>query len=239
MEDHYWWGRGRMRRTKYFCILFLIAVWTTRSFGGQLTYDSLPECKAPDRKEPGVIYRLPDKSHQTILGFTLLQNSLADVEKKFPGTLRVPIEGFTHGTSVCISAAQANDPTKVLFVKIPVADLHGIVLLAGESSVRAPGKCIPSVEVRRDMRTPGGVRLGLEKAEVIQLLGKPSTQSDNLLLYQFEILKKFSKESFEQYMAENKDADPRTLYSLTRTDMKMKFVKNRLVSYSVSTTDTF
>jgi predicted CopG family antitoxin len=228
-----------MKRAKCLCGLFVITIWIGVSFASDVDYGSLPELKEPDRKESGVIYRLLEKSHQTILGFTLIKNSLSDVEKKFRETQKVPIKGFTHGTSVCISAAQANDLTKALFVRIPVADLHGFVLLAGESTVKAPGRCIPSAEVHMGTKTPGGIRLGMGKEEVVKLLGRPSTQGDNLLLYRFEILKKFSRESFEQYTAENKDADPKTLYSEVRTDIKIEFVKNRLVLYSVSTTDTF
>lgn len=228
-----------MKRAKCLYGLFVIAIWTGVSFASEVDYDFLPELKAPDRKGSGVMYRLLEKSHQTILGFTLIKNSLSDVENKFRGTQKVPIEGYTHGTSVCISAAQADDLTKVLFIRIPVADLHGFVLLAGESRVKAPGRCIPSAEVHIATKTPGGIRLGMGKEEVVKLLGKPSSQSDNLLLYRFEILKKFSKESFEQYTTENKDADPKTLYSEVRTDIKIEFVKNRVVSYSVSTTDTF
>ena len=228
-----------MKRAKCLCGLFVITIWTGVSFASGMDYGSLPDLKASDRKKPGIIYRFLEKSHQAILGFTLINNSLSDVDKKFPGTEKGPMEGFTHGTSVCISAAQADDLTKVLFVRIPVADLHGFVLLAGESTIKAPGRCIPSAEVHMGTKTSGGIRLGMGREEVVKLLGKPSTQSDNLLLYRFEILKKFSKESFEQYTTENKDADPKTLYSEVRTDIKIEFVKNRLVSYSVSTTDTF
>lgn len=229
-----------MKQLRYLCGLIVAASWVVSAVAGDVTYESLPELKAPTQKKPGVTYALLEKSHQTILGFTLLQNSFSEVAKRFGTSAPTPIADFTSGKAVCISSAQSGDPTKLLFVHIPVADLHGFVLLSKGSKIKTPAKCTPSTEVRKDLTTQGGIRLGMKRDEVIKAFGKPMRQTAGTLQYRFQIQKKFSpKEWFEEFRAQNKGADPKSLYTDVRTDVKAEFVNNSLVSYTVSTTDTY
>jgi hypothetical protein len=221
------------------CFAASAVLLASLSYGVQVSYESLPKFKAPDKRKEGVQYCLLDDTHQTILGFTPLRDSLSDVKKRFKGAVEIRVDGYHHGRAVCISSTNKNDGTKVLFVKIPVADLYGIVLLSDEATIHSQNQCIPSAEVNRSIQTLSGIRLGMTKAEVVNIIGEPSTRDNNEFQYRFEIMKIFEKEWFEQYGRENKGEDPGSLYSSVRSDIKIEFLNDRLVSYSVSTTDTF
>jgi len=229
-----------MKNHRYPCGLLVCAIWVISAAASEATYESLPTLKVPNQKEPVVTYRLLEKSHQTILGVTLRQNSLADVTKRFNALGPSPIAGFTHGKGICIASAQAGDPTKLLFIAIPVADLHGFVLFSSGSKIRPPEKCAPATALRKEVATPSGIRLGMSRGQIEKVFGKPAQQSAGDLQYQFEILKKFTpKEWFDEFRARNKSAVAEDLYTVVRSDVQMEMVNDRLVSYAVSTTDTY
>lgn len=221
-------------------ILIVVIIMSVNVHASDVSYDSLPQLKVPAKKNPGVTYRLLEKSHQTILGLEILKNSLSDVAKHFGNTTQAPMEGFTHGEGICISSSRSNDQTKIVFVKIPVADLHGFVLFTGKSSIKPPNHCKPSEAVHKDIATLSGIRLGMTKEEMMKIFGKPYSKTNNNLQYRFEIRRKFRpREWFEKYRAENKDADPEDLYTYVRTDLKIEFRDDKIVAYTVSTTDTY
>ncbi len=102
---------------------------------------------------------------------------------------------------VCYESAEASDGAKLIFEQGECA--QGFYLIRDGEPFVGSDRCVPSALVTRKLRTPTGLGIGLTRAEVVKVLGRPSGRKGDSLIYSYRIKMKKTKEQIE---AEHHDA---------------------------------
>lgn len=127
----------------------------------------------------------PDlSSHLGLLGFTLGKSTLADVRNKLgasnPGACSTEVEA----SKVVCYVSGGPDKTRVLFASGFAggwSSLDGFKVTSQSLPADCHLHCKVTQEIGREIRTTGGLRLGLTRDELVALLGDPTeTKGDRL-----------------------------------------------------------
>jgi hypothetical protein len=197
---------------------------------------AFPQARGQRSSQPNV------SSHLSLLGFRLEKSTVADVQDKL-GTAK--IGHCSHGVepiSYIGYVSQSPDKTKILFESNrfdPPFELSGFRVVAGN---RSTSPC--QIEYRTnatfgsDVRTGGGLKLGLTKAELLALLGSPSKVSGNRLTFESWSKRPMTKAEIDQETQTFKsrvtspDWDVHDLIKVVLNDTKVvDFEVQRTVTY--------
>jgi len=127
------------------------------------------------------------KDHKTILGLTIDENSFADVEKRF-GSINVvrPEPGCAScGEEACYRSIDGK--MAIFFHRYTSWDFLGFDVTSLKHKV-AKDYCAPTKLVTVNTSTVSGLRLGLNRKEVVALLGKPLHESQYIYQYDYHKL---------------------------------------------------
>lgn len=135
-----------------------------------------------------------------IMGFTLGKSTLADVQAKLgKSAVRKCSYEEEASSEVCYVSA-ARDQTKVVFeagFSGGWKELDGYKVIAGSVRQRCYRQCPRAAQVTRDLRTEGGLRLGMVREQLIALLGAPKQVRRNKLTFQWQSRRAMTKEQIE------------------------------------------
>jgi hypothetical protein len=128
--------------------------------------------------------------HLSLMGFRLGKNTIADVQAKLGnGSVgRCPDEEGGNNDVCYVSVGP--DRTAVVFESsdfegsTPFVD--GFKVIAGSRSLNCKLQCLTSKAFGSNVATDGGLKLGLGRTEVLNLLGAPVRESGNSLSFEWQ-----------------------------------------------------
>lgn len=142
-------------------------------------------------------------SHLTILGITVLQHSLREVQAKL-GPARI-FTDYDEGHSVrrvCYTSSNESDGTTVVFESGPLGTRESVTwigLLSGDVEFAKRSMCRHSRLVSREISTQSGLKLGLGRNQVTSILGEPIEVAEARLSFKYLGRRPMTKQEFERF----------------------------------------
>jgi hypothetical protein len=140
------------------------------------------------------------------------------------------------------SSACFNNPEETLFLVFSTGYLHDFkTLYALSLSTQKPESlpCTSSEQVQISLKTPGGIGLQCAKECILEKLGKPWSEKENELNWEYQTYEKFNKPKITYMEAGPTDARYRLKQTTVGTyrygTITVSFRKNRPVKILVST----
>jgi hypothetical protein len=155
-----------------------------------------------NEKEPGLPVELVEKNFD-IKNFNILGLSLDtlgfDQVRVTLGKAKIVDRGdASYGRSqVCYVSGHGSEPVHLIF-EGGEGMSSSFYLFRGGPDWKGSNLCVKSDRVSVDLTTGTGLRLGLSRAEVETILGKPDSLSGDRVAYCREFQRKATKEEFER-----------------------------------------
>lgn len=173
-------------------ILFLLLI-TANASPSQTNREDEPYCD--ERSTPKV--EITD-SDATILGLTIGRASLKDVQAKL---------GSTEERDLSVCYVSPIDGTVLVFYSGVMAsgwkNITRFDLWSREAAFPHTSQCTSSNSVSRSLRTQSGIRLGLTKADLEQILGKPTKRGSKSDRYNFLCRRKMTEDEIKGFKTAN------------------------------------
>lgn len=174
-----------------FALVLTSSVGTLASNLKKTTATSGIEVKLSNGSSVSGVQLIPKKrdfSTLSLIGLVVGESSLKDAQEKFKGGTLFHDGPKDSGSSVL--CYQGPDQSMVSFESIGQSALQkGIITLLAVSGpkvgYRYKKQCSPADSMRASLTGGSQIRLGLSLAEVKRRIGKPSQESENLLLYAY------------------------------------------------------
>lgn len=182
MESRPFKDSGAMR----YLMLVVVALlsFTLSSSGAQGKHAFIVATKATELVHAGEM----DEAHLTLLGFTLGKHTVQNVE----GLLGKPKEYVgvdQHGKDVCYVSESKGDNTRVIFGTGMMGDWEDLLnfqLIAGHVNFKESKKCKRSPLVSKNVATASGLKLGMSQELVKTILGSPTKENKERLLFEYD-----------------------------------------------------
>ena len=178
------------------------------------------------------------KTNFQVLGITLGENMLSSAARKL-GRVTIVERGdaSTGRSQACYTSAGAEDKVHLIFEEGEVE--YTFFLFAGGPTWEGANYCLASKAISRSVATASGLRLGQSPAEVIAILGKPTNQRKNVLVYSFSVRKKASPQDLKEARERNPDMSEKEIqehygYYDLGTGVVAKFADSKLIYLAVS-----
>jgi hypothetical protein len=146
-------------------------------------------------------------------------------------------DASTGRRQVCYSSPGIQDKVHLIFERGEVE--YTFYLFSGGPNWEGSDRCVNSKAISTSLVTASGLRLGLTPAQVIAILGKPTKQRENELVYSFSIRKKTSPQDLKEARERNPEMSEKDFqenfghYDLG-TGIDAKFVASKLTYLAVS-----
>jgi hypothetical protein len=145
----------------------------------------------------------PDVSpHSSLLGFELEKSTFADVQDRLGAAKIGQCSHEVEPISYIGYVSQSPDKTKILFESNrfdPPFELSGFRVVAGNMSTSTCQiQYQTSAPFDSEVKTGGGLKLGLTKAELRALLGSPSKVSGSQLTFEWWSKRSMTKAEIDQ-----------------------------------------
>jgi hypothetical protein len=140
-------------------------------------------------------------SDATILGLAIGRASLKDVQAKL-GNANVTRVSRDEESDISVCYVSPIDGTVLVFYSGAMGgwkDITWFALWSREATFPHASQCTPSKLVSQGLRTPSGVRLGLTKADLERILGKPKERGTKSLKYSYLCRKKMTEEEITRF----------------------------------------
>jgi len=141
-------------------------------------------------------------SHLKLLSFTLEESTLADVESRLgsssPGACSQEADA---SKMICYVSGGANK-TSVTFESGPSGGwsvLDGFKVASSKIGSPCKLQCSRTDAIGSEIQTGGGLRLGLTKAKLLSLLGRPSKISGNRYTFEWSSKRRMSKADIAKF----------------------------------------
>jgi hypothetical protein len=136
--------------------------------------------------------------HLTIMGFRLGKSTIAGVQARLGASTvgRCPdLEGAYY--EICYVSPGSDKTTAVFEASVSGGGtrVDGFRVIAGSRNTNCRLQCTNSRVIRSTIETAGGLKLGLNRAEVLNLLGTPQQTTDDKLSFQWQSKVRVSQES--------------------------------------------
>jgi len=175
-------------------------------------------------------------SHLVILGVKLGAINQQTVESKL-GVTKGYLNNAGHHVllMICYGSNHPGDNTKVLFgIDDDDYQIVSFHLLSSDFKLKGSKKCYKSSLVSKTIATDSGLKLGMSQEQVKTMLGAPSKEETNRLIYDYQIKKQYTeKELAERYRDSPPEAKLTCEYYYDYGWIDAKFVKSLLVSLEV------
>jgi hypothetical protein len=131
--------------------------------------------------------RVPSDANYEILGVNLSDDLFASAASRLGKAVLVERENDASNrrTQTCYSSADDSGKVHLVFEKGAFPIGSGFYLFKGGVSWTGHEMCLSSKLLTGTLSTGSGLRLGQSPSEVIAILGKPSRQMQNELIYSF------------------------------------------------------
>jgi hypothetical protein len=187
----------------------------------------------------GVVAAAGDKSQYvispdnlTLLDFTLGRNEIGDVEHRF-GNAPVSPAPDRDMTQRCY---ESKGPDRMIVVfKDWVGTLSGFKVY---KSTRDNPLCTKVSFAESDLSTASGLKLGLSRERVIQILGQPTKEEGARLVYRDESEKPLTDEDVAEFKRSHPAERVSDLKIWNFTEINLFFRNSKLSSIEVTHTET-
>lgn len=171
-------------------------------------------------------------AHRVVLGFTVGLDSLDDVERKL-GSAEL-YRDTSRGDVIkgrCYRSNRESDSTVVRFESAAVGgwrEVNMITVARDSSQVPPTAQCSAVEAVTRRLATASGVRLGMTRQQVRQVLGGPGAVSGDDLTYDYKSRRKLTVQERRKLNV----ADVWASY-LVMSAARFRFADNALASFEI------
>ena len=168
------------------------------------------------------------------LGETMISRAAAKLGK---ATLIQRGDASTGRLQACYASPASQGKVYLIFEQGEVG--YTFYLFVGGPAWEGADRCVPSKAISRSLATASGLHLGQTPAQVMAILGKPTRQRKNELVYYLLVKKKTSpqdlKEARERYPdMSDKDFQESFGYYDLGTGVVAKFRNSKLIYLAVS-----
>ena len=168
------------------------------------------------------------------LGETMISRAAAKLGK---ATVIERGDASTGRQQACYASPASQGKMYLIFEEGEVG--YTFYLFVGGPAWEGADRCIPSKAISRSLATASGLHLGQTPAQVMAILGKPTRQRENELVYSFLVKKKTSpqdlKEARKRYPdMSDKDFQESFGYYDLGTGVVAKFADSKLIYLAVS-----
>lgn len=139
-------------------------------------------------------------SHLILMGFTLGKSTISDVQKKLGASQVGRCSGEEEASKEICYVLRGPQHNRVYFeagVSGGWSQLDEFRVVSGSEQPTCQLECM-SIAIGSDVQTSGGLRLGLGRSEVLNLLGPPNSTSGNKLTFQWQSRKPMTKEELRK-----------------------------------------
>jgi len=166
------------------------------------------------------------KSHYKILGIEISNSTLKSI-KKMVGDATV-YEGSHTADHLCYITKKQ----KIEFTISSLGFGYEVERIGNEDTSRCK-------HIQSSLKSGAGLKVGLEKSTVLELLGKPSKKSENSASYIYWVQEKPGKEIEERLRAAHEIPDSQGLWLDVYTGIRILYINNVVEKFSVHTTETY
>ncbi len=149
------------------------------------------------RREP----MAESSSQLNLLGFTIGKHTLADVQAKLGPSTPKKCSGNEEAPREICYTSNSLDHTKVIFragFSGGWTELDGYKIISGNLTPQCFRQCSSTVSLPRIIKTDSGLRLGLTRQQVEQILGKPIRSSSSRLRFRRKSRQAMTKEEADK-----------------------------------------
>lgn len=189
----------------------------------------------------GIRHEKLSSIHLTILGLTIGQHTLEDTQKELGKAKFLPRREQAP-KRICYISEKKQDNTTVTFEAGPMGGwelLTAITIASGKVSLKERSSCAIASQVSTNISTEGGLKLGLDRASLESILGKPSRVNGNTFHYEFRTREKMTEKQIQKLakLWPKVGDDP---YMDVSSDVEATFSDNsKLESLTISKIETY
>lgn len=185
-------------------------------------------------------HKILDDSHLTILGFTIGEHSLEDIQNKLGRTEILPAKEQAP-VQICYRSNQKSDRTIIVFEAGPMGSwkyLTTFRLISNKVKFSEKDKCKTSTVVFKNIQTESGIKLGINPDQLRAILGKPTKEINDNIFFLYEaqrrLLEKETRKMDTQQL--NERAYPVVDIS---SYVHATFLNSKMVSISITKIETY
>lgn len=180
----------------FFTILALLispfsAVKSSEESALLISVRDIPDTRSIESTKSGEL----DKSHLSVLGFEIGENTLNDVMEKL-GQAKIKHDpGATDPNEICYTSNAEGDQTKIIFIAGPMGGWENITefqIISGNLPLKKTEWCTASPLISKKLSTKGGLRLGMNLTSLKKKLGEPTESRPSFYSFDFYTKRKTS-----------------------------------------------
>lgn len=177
----------------------------------------------------------PSEQQLTLLGLTLGKHTLRDVRTKVGDANLIPRAehkgAHFREDNICYVSAQKDDETTITFSAS--GTLASFCLESTRSTPKNRKFCTKSALVSKDLATGNGLKSGLTKDQVKQLLGLPVKEEAAVYIYSYKVKEKIPEKELPGIMKKWPGTEKDPYYHLV-SFIVIRFDENKLSSFMVT-----
>jgi hypothetical protein len=163
-------------------------------------WSQIPDERAACEPNATLVRPSADRADFQILGISVWRGSdrwLRSIVRKL-GTATILERGDASvgRAQVCYRSATPSERVKLVFEQSECAE--GIYLFVDGKPFVGSDRCVPTMLVDRQLKTPTGLGIGLSRAQVLKILGRPSCRNTDSFVYAYSVMLKKTKENLEE-----------------------------------------
>jgi len=182
-----WFMRSYIKTSLLFIFTLIISslfTWVSVSVHGQpfLSGFDGDEDYRIDKTEPN---RIISDKHLTILGLTVMSNSLADLQAKLGKARVIPGTEAMYPDSTCYISDNPADSTVLIF-EVLGNKIVGYELMSNKQGKLKIEHCSKTDEVSKNISTMTGLKLDMNETELMSIMGPPTLKKNHHYDYFYE-----------------------------------------------------
>jgi hypothetical protein len=181
-----------------------------------------------------------NESHITILGFTIGEHSLKDIQSKL-GNTNILRKEECSTIQICYSSNLNSDKTIVVFETDAMGgwdELTTIYIFSDKANFPNFKQCKKSELISKEIQTKSGLKLGINKKQLKGILGEPTNYIKDDLFYIYETKRKMTKEEIEGMSKQWPDVKDNPYFD-EFSYIHAKFIDDKMTYLSISKSESY
>ncbi len=189
----------------------------------------------------GKVHReILEDQHLTVLGVTVGKQTLNDVQRRLGSTVILPRREQAP-KRICYVSSRDDDGTIVVFEAGAIGgweEITSVSIFSRKAKFVERPSCAASGIISKDVRTPRGLRLELDRRDLTKMLGAPTAERSNNVLYVYRKERRMTQEQIEK-MAKLWPQVKGHPFADVSSDIELTFADSKLVSLTISKVETY